>query len=60
MSVLLEQLKIERLYSERLLERQLLNEIHLKNTTNVLLDQYLHNEKSKNDFSNHIQINKKV
>ena len=60
MSVLLEQLEIERLYSERLLEKKLLNEIHLKNATNILLEQYLQSEKSKNDFSNHIRANKRV
>lgn len=60
MSVLLEQLKIERLYSDRLLEKQFLNEINLKNAANILLDQYSQDDKSKSDFYDRIQTNKRI
>lgn len=42
-----EQLKIERLYSERLQEKQLLNGVALEDATNALLDQYLQNGEIK-------------
>lgn len=42
-----EQLKIERLYSERLQEKLLLNGTALENATNALLDQYLENGEIK-------------
>lgn len=42
-----EQLKIERLYSERLQEKQLLNGAALEDAANALLDQYLQNGEIK-------------
>lgn len=42
-----EHLKIERLYSERLREKQLLNGVALEDATNALLDQYLQNGEIK-------------
>lgn len=42
-----EQLKIERLYSERLQEKNLLNGADLEDATNALLDQYLQNGEIK-------------
>lgn len=42
-----EQLKIERLYSQRLQEKQLLNGVALEDATNALLDQYLQNGEIK-------------
>ena len=43
----IEQLKIERLYSKRLKEKQLLNGAALEDATNALLDQYLQNGEIK-------------
>lgn len=42
-----EQLKIERLYSNRLQEKKLLNGAALEDATNALLDQYLQNGEIK-------------